>query len=739
VTVSRLAIRAVLAVSVAVIVSGACDPAPSEPPAAMAPFKDHRIILRNRIFVPEPTVAPFLASGHRHGVLQFFDRPRDSLARLARLGITVHGFQRHDAYYVTIPAGVSASDLREIGVRALFGLRPADKISPSFRPVAPGPGVGEMVTISYASDVPRTRVTRALERFGAVDLRFGSPSLVVARLSREAVQALARRDWVCWMEPATSEIGSQLGDARAVIRADVVQAPPWGTGMSGLTGSGVSVAMWEVGGAPEAAHPDFGGPDGGSRVSNGEPSDGVAAPHATQVAGTLIGNGAASESAGGTPRQWAGIAPESVLFAHQVMPGDLVGDEIAMSFASNDTMVTNHSWGLVLDGPEDCAGVGAYGPHSQALDEVTDMVPVTSVLAAGNEATSVSNQGQCQIDILLGNGLVSLDPADVAEGYGTINGYATAKNAIVVGARAKDFDVTPTSSRGPTRDGRVKPDLVAIGGTSDVPLTMPSTTSTYSQSYGTSFSTPQVAGAAALLVQRYRELANEPNLAPDPALLKAALLNTTQTLGVHGPRYSRGYGILDIEAAVAAAEDYTTVTLLDGQMQVVGIPAGPADACELRVMAVWTDPAPMLPAGQALVHDVDLTVAVPEDTVLPWTLDPAHPLTAAIRAENHVDNVEQVTIEIFDGGAEAMLLADLPMAPEQEVVVHWYYAPCEDDIGGDDIGADGTGGGDDGEDGAGCAGCSTRSPAPTPAPLWTVFMLLARCRARAGAPSLRHG
>jgi hypothetical protein len=150
---------------------------------------------------------------------------------------------------------------------------------------------------------------------------------------------------------------------------------------------------------------------------------------------------------------------------------------------------------------------------------------------------------------------------------------------------------------------------------------------------------------------------------------------------------------------------------------------------------VWSDPAMMMPAGTALVHDVDLTVVVPESTVLPWTLNPQQPINGAMRMENHVDNVEQVTIEIFDGGAEAVLVADLPMASEQEVVVHWYYAPCENEDDGDDIGGDGTGGSDDGDGGAGCAGCSTSSPKPRAVPLWTIFMLLA-LRRRTRAPGL---
>jgi subtilisin family serine protease len=103
---------------------------------------------------------------------------------------------------------------------------------------------------------------------------------------------------------------------------------------------------------------------------------------------------------------------------------------------------------------------------------------------------------------------------------------ADAHGAYAVGAidqadwNLPDPSVEPYSSQGPTTDGRLKPDLVAPDGTTSL---------TYGsqQSFGTSFSSPTVAGGAALIL--------EPNPALDPAGLAAALNAKASDLGPWGP------------------------------------------------------------------------------------------------------------------------------------------------------------------------------------------------------------
>jgi subtilisin family serine protease len=82
------------------------------------------------------------------------------------------------------------------------------------------------------------------------------------------------------------------------------------------------------------------------------------------------------------------------------------------------------------------------------------------------------------------------------EPYGSINVPADSPNAIAVGATDwSDDGAHLYSSRGPTSDKRVKPDLTAPSGVS---------TETYGKFsfYGTSSSTAHVAGAIALLKEK---------------------------------------------------------------------------------------------------------------------------------------------------------------------------------------------------------------------------------------------
>ena len=87
----------------------------------------------------------------------------------------------------------------------------------------------------------------------------------------------------------------------------------------------------------------------------------------------------------------------------------------------------------------------------------------------------------------------------------------------------------PYSSQGPTNDGRPKPDIAAPDGT---------TSWTYGlrSSFGTSFSSPTVAGAAALL------LAQSPTATP--AELAALLAGMAVDIGASGPDYVFGAGKL---------------------------------------------------------------------------------------------------------------------------------------------------------------------------------------------------
>ncbi len=130
------------------------------------------------------------------------------------------------------------------------------------------------------------------------------------------------------------------------------------------------------------------------------------------------------------------------------------------------------------------------------------------------------------------------------EGYHSISitDPGNADSVITVGAthryRPHTYGVSYFSSRGPTGDGRVKPDLVAPG----EKITAPVGSDGERAKDGTSMAAPHVSGAAALLMARYHELIGE------PVQIKQILKTTATDLGRE--RYFQGSGMVDILRAL---------------------------------------------------------------------------------------------------------------------------------------------------------------------------------------------
>jgi hypothetical protein len=258
--------------------------------------------------------------------------------------------------------------------------------------------------------------------------------------------------------------------------------------------------------------------------------------HGTHVAGIL---GAAKNSAkqdGAAPGAETGdsadgMCPDIWLYDFRVLAPTLQETEFAIIAAlqyiryvnERNSYMTIHGANLSLSIPHDVRNY-ACG-RTPVCNECERLVNsgVVVVAAAGNRGYQ---------NFETGDGLY--------EGYAafSITDPGNADGVITVGSTHRywphTYGVSFFSSRGPTGDGRLKPDLVAPGERIRAPLL----DNSWGDLDGTSMAAPHVSGAAAMLMARYSELVGQPRR------IKQILCDSATDLGRE--RTFQGRGMLDV-------------------------------------------------------------------------------------------------------------------------------------------------------------------------------------------------
>jgi serine protease AprX len=170
-------------------------------------------------------------------------------------------------------------------------------------------------------------------------------------------------------------------------------------------------------------------------------------------------------------------------------------------------------------------------------------------MSLGSEGSSSGRDfGSRMVDRAVAAGIVVVAVAG-NEGPDTpsIGSPGAAASAITVGSMADPgkggFALSPFSSRGPTRDGRVKPDIIAPG--EAILAANANTGDGYTRHSGTSMAAPFVAGVAALML--------DANPALTPEELRDRLERTAIDFGAPGKDNEYGAGRLDAFTAIRAA------------------------------------------------------------------------------------------------------------------------------------------------------------------------------------------
>jgi hypothetical protein len=557
-------------------------------------------------------------------LLQFKEPPSDEVRKqLRNAGVELLHAVPEEAF-VARARGGTGDWLRSLpSIEWVGAYRPEHKIRFDLAQTRKEPNAQPEVNVLLAPGADAASVGRARMAFHRLlsESSLKPGTILKGRLRRGQLEALLASEAVLWVEPSRpmrlfDEPASKLiaGDAGPNLLL---------TQSLGYDGAGVKVAVADSGlnnGDAASMHPDLLG-----RTSAffhyglpGQLEDAADEhSHGTHVAGIIAGNAATSEVDEDGALYGLGVAPGATIIAQRIFDG--VGnyapppsfERLTRDAKRAGADIGSNSW-----------GDDTHGEYDISAMEFDALVRDSDALTPGDQPY-----------------ILEFSAGNAGPVEGSIGTPAVAKNVIATGASESDRTefliygdgpevMADFSSRGPCKDGRIKPDVVAPG-TYIASLQSQSATDAYawapiSPHYqyqgGTSQAGPHVSGAAAVFVQYYRQ---RHGTTPSPALVKAALISSAVDLDDSFgtgpvPNMDEGWGRVNLPTLFDPALDFIyldqEVALTNMQVFERRVVLG-SDPQPLKVILTYTDVPGLPSAAVALVNNLDLEVVSPDGTV----------------------------------------------------------------------------------------------------------------------------
>ncbi len=583
-----------------------------------------------------------LFNGSYYKYIQFYNIPStEQKKQMADMGVDLLLYLPTNTYIASLKQFVNINNLSTFGIRGVYTIQPEYKLLNELSIALkeknyPGYAVkGNDIGISFTSysDIPFETTKSYLQSKGyKITYEDKSMHWFVVWVNKNEILDFVDQPFVCTAELVDDVPQPENNVERTDHRSNAV-ATDYSGGRK-YNGAGTKVMLQDDG--IIGPHIDYTGRLPMQFMTNN------IGDHGDHCAGIIFGGGNRNPLT-------RGMAWGAELYAYNASPNYQGFDSITTHYGTLGIRIISTSY-------SDGCNAG-YTIRAQKLDIQNLAMPqLIHVFSAGNNGTSDCSYG-------------------AGASWGNVTGgHKHSKNSIAV-ANLDYMDVrNSSSSRGPAHDGRLKPEVSAVG--TNVYST--SNPDTYVNKTGTSMSCPAISGVFAQLYDAYRTLNS--NVNPPSALMKAIVMNTADDLGNVGPDFGYGYGRVNALKAVKTIEEanYLNATISNAGTNTHNIVV-PAGVRRMKVMTYWHDYQASVNAAVALVNNLNTVLTAPSSAtfnplILDYTPNATNLNTPAIQGVDIRNNHEQVTVNTPPAGNYVLTVtgASVPMGP-QSYYVTWIF------------------------------------------------------------------